>query len=74
MFARTELVMQDGSIGESVSAAGAACCQPLDRAHLSRWPLDCARGDRNAIALSELFLEEFPDLPCGGYNSPEGEW
>ncbi len=64
MFARTELVMQDGSIGESVSLLAPPADSPLIEPILvdGRWIVP---GDRNAIALSELFLEEFPDLRWG---------
>ncbi len=78
MFARTELVMQDGSIGESVSLLAPPAASPLIEPILvdGRWIVP---GDRNAIALSELFLEEFPDLRVGDtirlrVNGKETDW
>lgn len=77
-FARSELVLADGSIGESVSLlappAGSKLVKPiiLD----GRWIVP---GDRNAIALSELFLDFFPDLQVGDtlrlrVNGKERDW
>ncbi len=78
MFARTELIMDDGSIGESVSLLAPPASSPLIEPILvdGRW---IQPGDRNAIALSELFLEKFPDLDVGDtirlrVNGKETDW
>jgi putative ABC transport system permease protein len=70
--------MADGSIGESVSLLAPPAASPLIEPILvdGRWIVP---GDRNAIALSELFLEEFPDLRVGDtirlrVNGKETDW
>lgn len=78
MFARTELILEDGSIGESVSLLAPPADSPLIEPILvdGRW---IEPGDRNAIALSELFQEAFPDLKVGDtlrlrVNGDETDW
>jgi putative ABC transport system permease protein len=78
MFARTELIKEDGSIGESVSLLAPPADSPLIQPILvdGRW---IEPGDRNAIALSELFKETFPDLKVGDtlrlrVNDKETDW
>jgi putative ABC transport system permease protein len=78
MYARTELVLEDGTIGESVSLLAPPAGSPLVKPILvdGRWILP---GDRNAIALSELFKDQFPDLNVGDtlrlrVNGDETDW
>jgi len=78
MFARTELILEDGSIGESVSLLAPPAESPLIEPILleGRW---ITPGDRNAAALSELFKEKFPDLQVGDtlrlrVNGDETDW
>ena len=63
-FARSELVMADGSVGESISLLAPPAASRLVEPILldGRW---IEPGDRNAIALSELFRDRFPDLDVG---------
>jgi len=63
-FARTELVLADGSIGESVSLLAPPASSPLVKPILvaGRW---IKPGDQNAIVLSELFRDRYPDLKVG---------
>lgn len=77
-FARTELVKADGSVGESVALlappAESALVQPILLE--GRW---INTGDQNAIALSELFRERFPNLKIGDtirlkVNGDETDW
>jgi len=77
-FARSELVLEDGSVGESVTMlappAGSDLIEPI--LLQGRWIVP---GDRNAIALSELFLEAFPELSVGDtlklcVNGEESDW
>lgn len=77
-FARTELILEDDVVGESVSLlappAGSVLIEPIMLK--GRW---IEPGDENAIALSELFLERFPDLDVGDtlrlrVNGKETEW
>ena len=77
-FARTELVKADGSVGESVALlappAGSPLVNPILRE--GRWIVP---GDQNAITLSELFRERYPDLKVGDtirlkVNGDETDW
>ncbi len=77
-FARTELVLEDGSIGESITMlappAGSNLIEPI--IIKGRW---IAPGDRNAVTLSEMFLEAFPELDIGDtirlrVNGEETDW
>ncbi len=76
--ARTELVMEDGSAGESVQLlappAGSHLVEPI--LLKGRWLLP---GDENAIVLNEEFLSRFPDLITGDalrlrVNGKEYDW
>jgi len=62
--ARSELVMEDGSVGESLTMLGPPAASSLVEPVLldGRW---VTVGDQNAIAVSERFLELFPDLKAG---------
>lgn len=78
MFARTELILPDGSVGESVSLLAPPAESPMVEPIMvsGRW---IAAGDRNAVALSELFKETFPDLEVGDtlrlrVNGKETDW
>jgi putative ABC transport system permease protein len=78
MFARSELVLDDGSVGESVTLLAPPADSHLIEPILldGRWVVP---GDRNAIALSELFKERFPDLRVGDtlqlrVNGEETDW
>lgn len=78
MFARTELILEDGSVGESVSLLAPPAGSPLIQPILveGRW---IEPGDRNAIALGELFKENFPYLRVGDtlrlrVNGKETDW
>jgi len=77
-FARTELVMADGSVGESVALLAPPVESPLVEPILleGRW---IEPGDSNAIALSELFRDRFPALEIGDtirlkVNGEETDW
>jgi putative ABC transport system permease protein len=77
-FARTELVMADGSVGESVALLAPPADSPLVEPILleGRW---IEPGDRNAITLSELFRDRFPALKVGDtirlkVNDEETDW
>ena len=77
-FARAELVMEDGSVGESVSLLAPPANSPLVEPILveGRW---IEPGDQNAIALSELFRDSFPDIQVGDtiqlkVNGDETDW
>jgi len=63
-IARTELVLPDGSVGESASLlappAGSTLVKPIIVE--GRW---IEPGDQNAIALNELFRERYPNLRVG---------
>jgi putative ABC transport system permease protein len=63
-IARTELVMADGSVGESVSLLAPPADSPLVKPIVveGRW---IKPGDQNAIALNELFRERYPNLQVG---------
>jgi putative ABC transport system permease protein len=72
------LVLEDGSVGESVSLlappAGSSLVEPILVA--GRW---IEPGDQNAITLSELFRERYPDLRVGDtlrlkVNGEEQDW
>ena len=78
MFARTEIILGDGSIGKSVSLLAPPVQSPLVKPILisGRW---LQPGDENAIALSELFQEAYPDLRVGDtirlrVNGDEKDW
>jgi putative ABC transport system permease protein len=77
-FARTELVMADGSVGESAALlappVNSTMVEPMIVA--GRWILP---GDQNAIALNELFRERYPNLQVGDtirlkVNGEEHDW
>jgi len=77
-FARTELILADGSVGESVSLLAPPAESTLVEPILvtGRW---LEPGDQNAIALSELFHERFPDIQVGDtirlkVNGDESDW
>ena len=77
-FARSELIMADGSVGQSVSLLAPPAESPLIEPILisGRW---IQPGDRNAIALSELFFDIFPGLEVGDtlrmrVNGEETDW
>jgi putative ABC transport system permease protein len=77
-WARSELIREDGSTGESVQLLAPPAGSPLVEPVLlqGRWILP---GDRDAIALNERFLEDFPDLKPGGalklrVNGKETNW
>jgi putative ABC transport system permease protein len=61
---RSELVMDDGSVGESLTMLGPPANSTLVEPVLldGRW---VTAGDQNAIAVSERFLELYPDLKAG---------
>jgi putative ABC transport system permease protein len=76
--ARAELVMEDGSAGESVQLLappeGSRLLEPVVIA--GRWLLP---GDQKAITLSELFMEKFPNLRVGDpirlkVNGSDTDW
>jgi putative ABC transport system permease protein len=76
--ARSELILDDGLIGDSVSLLGppvsSELVQPITIR--GRW---IEPGDENAIALNERFLSRFPNLKPGGtvrlrVNGKETEW
>ena len=77
-IARTELVLPDGSVGESASLlappAGSTMVKPIIVE--GRW---IEPGDQNAIALNELFRERYPDLHIGDtiklrVNGEDQDW
>jgi putative ABC transport system permease protein len=77
-FARTELVMADGSVGESASLLAPPAGSPLVKPIIveGRW---IKPGDQNAVALNELFRERYPDLRVGDtirlrVNGEEKDW
>ncbi len=77
-FARTELILEDGSVGQSVSLLAPPAESPLIEPILisGRW---IQPGDRNAIALSELFFDIYPNLEVGDtlrmrVNGDETDW
>ncbi len=77
-FARTELVLADGSAGENVSLLAPPGTSPLVEPILldGRW---IEPGDQNAIALSELFRERYPEMNVGDtirmkVNGDETDW
>jgi putative ABC transport system permease protein len=77
-MARAELMQEDGSIGESVYLMAPPVNSPLVEPILlqGRW---LEPGDQNAIALSERFLDENPDLKIGDIlrlrvNGKETDW
>jgi putative ABC transport system permease protein len=78
MFARTEIIQEDGSIGESVGMLAPPVSSQLVKPIMisGRWLVP---GDRNAVTLSELFLEAYPDLTVGDtlrlrVNGDETDW
>ena len=77
-FARSELMLPDGSVGESVVLLAPPAESPLVKPILldGRW---IKAGDQNAITLSELFRDRFPDLAVGKtirlkVNGEEDDW
>jgi putative ABC transport system permease protein len=77
-IARAELVLPDGSVGESTSLlappAGSTMVKPIIVE--GRW---IEPGDQNAIALNELFRERYPDLRVGDtirlrVNDEDTDW
>ena len=62
--ARSELVMDDGSVGESLTLLGPPATSTLIEPVLldGRW---IKAGDQNAIVVSERFFELYPDLRAG---------
>ncbi len=78
MFARTEIILADGSVGESVSLLAPPAASELVKPIMvsGRW---LQPGDRNAVTLSELFKEAFPELEVGDtlrlrVNGKETDW
>lgn len=78
MTARSEILLEDGSIGESVQLlappGGSRLVEP--RLLAGRWLLP---GDQNAIVLNELFRSIYPDLKIGEnlrlrVNGDETDW
>ena len=76
--ARSEIVLADGSVGESVNLlappSGSKLVEPI--LLKGRW---IQPGDQNAIVLSERFLSRFPDLSPGDtiqlkINGKETDW
>jgi putative ABC transport system permease protein len=76
--ARAEIVKQDGAPGENVQLLGppaeSSLIEPILLA--GRW---IRPEDENAIALSEMFMEEYPDLQVGDtlrlkVNGDETDW
>jgi putative ABC transport system permease protein len=63
-IARTELIMADGSVGESASLLAPPAESTMVKPIIveGRW---IKPGDQNAIALNELFRERYPDLRVG---------
>jgi putative ABC transport system permease protein len=77
-IARTELVLPDGSVGESASLlappAGSTMVKPIIVE--GRWIVP---GDQNAITLNELFRERYPSLHVGDtirlkVNGEDKDW
>lgn len=63
--ARCEIVMSDGTIGDSVALIAPPAGSPLVQPVLvgeGRW---VEKGDQNAVALSERFIDLYPDLKVG---------
>jgi putative ABC transport system permease protein len=78
LFARTELLNADGTPGESVYLLAPPADSHLIQPILlqGRW---VQPGDQNAIALSELFHDTYPDLKVGDtlrlrVNGDEKDW
>jgi putative ABC transport system permease protein len=76
--ARSELILPDGSVGDSVQLVAPPAESPLVIPILieGRWILP---GDQNAIALNDLFQTRFPDLKVGDRitlraNGSENDW
>lgn len=77
-FARCEVVLDNGEIGESVEMLGVS---PVSKQIVpilikGRWIIP---GDHNAIVLSERFLSEYPDLDVGDtltlrVNGANSDW
>ena len=77
-FARSELMLPDGSVGESVVLLAPPAESPLVKPILLDGRLIKA-GDQNAITLSELFRDRYPDLKVGDtirlrVNGKEDDW
>jgi len=63
--ARCEIVLDDGTIGDSVALIAPPAGSPLVQPVLvgdGRW---VEKGDQNAIALSERFIDLYPNLKIG---------
>ena len=76
--ARCELLLQDDTIGDSISLLGPPANSPLIEPILisGRW---LVAGDKNAIVLSERFLSRFPGIKPGDplrlrVNGDETDW
>ncbi|RPI22938.1 MAG: FtsX-like permease family protein, partial [Chloroflexota bacterium] len=77
-YARTELVLEDGSVGDSLRLlappAGSRLVEPVMLS--GRW---VKPGDQNAIVLSERFFSRFPGMRLGDtlrlkVNGKESDW
>jgi putative ABC transport system permease protein len=63
--ARCEIVLEDGSMGDSAALIAPPAGSPLVQPVLvgkGRW---IQTGDQNAVALSERFIDLFPDMKIG---------
>jgi putative ABC transport system permease protein len=76
--ARSELILADGSVGNSVQLIAPPAASTLVQPILleGRW---IQPGDQNAIALNDLFLTRFPELRVGEkvrlrVNGAENDW
>lgn len=76
--ARTELVLEDGSIGDTIQLLAPPADSQLVEPILlkGRWLLP---GDENAIGLNERFMSRYPDLEIGDtirlrVNGKDSDW